>query len=881
MSLQTWGDYARTVPVLENRQQSLAFLYGIGLKPQPLKFPSKHVYKGPWNLDDWRHIDTQQNYGAPLVGDLVDLDVDVRPLGLDKSENYTPAFYAAALPILHAVHAALDHAGLRFRAFGRTSLGRTGHFIIELPVGKGEEDLLRRLQMAKPVECEGIRVRIECRRRALKQETQKNFTLPGSVYVRQDGAGLDLIQWSVLSTFGESEVMPKLDPQPYDKARLGIYMALMGLALLPHWEAGTRHECAFEMAGCLAHEWRQGTFSEDECKAIMQYMIDQTGDTEVKSRMKDLDNSLAGIQAHKHITGYKTLAERVGDEWKNALLRLRGGGDPDALGALFEAVGRVLYGVAKSNTYVDLSAGPERYVEMDAAGLAMRFSNRSEYPDIYDAKGKRIPAIRIVMNSPHILTFDQAVSFPGIPFGVQYTKDAGGTYQEIDHENPPSLGVPRYLNVAAGFATEPYRDGEAPDKAIFEEARNLYIRLREHLVADEVEAKMLNQIIAHKLQRPREKHATGLAMVGGQHIGKSFLFDIVLKKLIGDQLVKKSSGTDLKSEKRFNGIDRCLFYVVEECKLGELPRETLQLVKDVMRNPTVFVDVKYGRIGEVQNRAVPIFLSNEYNPQLIFDGVPDRALCIVHGERPEDLGMTKDEWKSHQATIHEECIEFAKALERVEIRRALLHYFLDTVPWNVALITMNNESRTGALDVEHGMRPALQALVAMLREGYFMPLQQGDRGPMIDGPVMLETIGAGMRARLKDQRIGYDQRETNNQGVGRAFAELFMEPDGRRDGKRRSEGVDRAKREKVLKMVRHFTNRQAIPIYYFAFRRGELLAMLEERRGIKIEPDYELDPDGERGPAPEPSREDMARAYNFATTHASQSSLSILMGGLT
>ena len=445
-----------------------------------------------------------------------------------------------------------------------------------------------------------------------------------------------------------------------------------------------------------------------------------------------------------------------------------------------------------------------------------------------------------------------------------------GTYHEIDHENAPPLGIPRYLNVASGFATVPYKDGEVPSKAVYNEALRFYHRLRSRLVADEGEAAMLDQIIAHKLQRPREKHPVGLALVGGHGIGKSFFFDIMLKKIIGEQLVKKSSQTDLKSDKRFNGIDRCLFYVIEECKLGELPRETLQILKDAMRNPTIFVDVKWGRIGEVQNKAVPIMLSNEHNPQLIFDGIPDRALCIIKGDRQSDLEMTAKEWETHQAQIKAECAEFAGVLERVELRRALLHHFLDGIDWNVDLITSHNEGRTFDLDIEGGMSPVLTALIAIIREGHIMPLRRvGEQGPSIKDPFMLETLGAGVRERLKDRRVSFDQRLTDNKNIGLAVAELFMETTRTR-GRRRSEGIARVRREKVLGMVRYYADATDKPMYYFAARRGELLAMIEERRGIKIVPDYTLEADGERGAAPMPEKAELARWYKYATEQASR-----------
>jgi len=868
-----WAAYASRARILENRRQSSAYMNGLRLKPQALTAPTNHIDKVKRDFADWKFPETFQNWGCPLVGDLLDIDTDIKTKS-DTPESYDATYCAKATLICQHMYNSFLAVGLKVRAFGRSSLNGRGHFIVEIPMVKGEEDALRRLHMRKAVEFDGLMVRIEVRRRPEKKESAKNFTLPGSVYRMKDGSGYDLIRWAHEDKWDADAVMPVIEPQPYEKLRLAMYMALMGFALLPMWETDNRHHCAFYLAGALAHECREGSFSEDECKAIMQFMIDEAGDYEIKDRMACLESAFTGIANGRKVTGYTAMVKEgfISEEWKLAILRLRGGGDPDAVGRLFDIVARIEKGVKKANVYADLSAGAERYVEMDQAGLRVRFRNRLEFPPTMNKQGKLVPAIEVVMHSDHIKTFAQAVSFPGIPFGVVYTYDhAVQEFIEVGENETPPVGEPLFLNVAAGMLTRPYDEGDAPDGHVYAEALGHWRKLEGHLTAnDPRQLADLEQIIAHKLQRVRFKDPVGCALVGGQKTGKTFLFDTMLAALIGDELIKKSSTAELQAEFRFNGIERVLFYVIEECRFNELPRGTLQMIKDVMRNRRIHRNVKYGDIGDVGIVCIPFFLSNELNPRLIFDGVPDRALVIIRGEHQAAMGMSKDEWERHQDTIHAELGAFAEALKREDIRRALLHHFLELELKDD--IFSKNESRVDPVDFEEGQAPVQAALLAILREGYIMPLRQtNQRGPSIRDPFTLETLAAGLRERLRDQRVSTFDTTPNRAAL--AVADLFRE-NTRERGSPKSKGTTRSKREKVLKLIRYFDRDVDKGMYYFSLRRGALLALLEEVAGIPLVPDYTLEPDGELGLAPTPSKADLARWYKYAAEQASSGAFS-------
>lgn len=862
MNVSDWRSFCAREPVLANRRQSLAFLRGESLQPVALRPTTNHLDPGAKRLiADWAHTDAHVsesgNWGAVLRPPYLDIDVDIAPLRGVRDA----AFHAEALAVIESVENALRAAGVQFRAFGRKSLGYRGHLIVACQCTKDETALLANLHMAKPIRSNNVVVRIEVRRPAATKGSPKNFTLPGSVYLSKTDKSLDLIGWHALSDWREGEEMPGLSPTAFGKLKVGLYAALMALAIVPHWEQGSRHAMANLVAGALAREHMAGGLSEDDCAFVMEHCIAEAADDEPEDRLRCLTDSIHGLQFGRKVTGYTALAEVVGNDWKAALLRLRGGGDPDALATLFDNVVRIHEGLTKSNCYVDLSLGADLYSELDQTHVRARFKARKEYPRVADSKGKMTDAIEIVIHSPHQRTYDKAVTFPGIEFGAPFYWDtAAGRWENITDDDPAPDGATTAINVAAGFATPTYDETERPDKRDWETAKYHWFKLREHLTdGDEIQAVKLDQIIARKLQYVREKNALGCALVGGMGIGKSALFETVLTRLIGRDLLRKSTTAELKSEYRFTGIERSLFYYVEECRFDVLPTETLQMIKDVMRNSHAFRNEKYGKIGEVTNVTVPFFLSNEMNPRLMFDGKADRALVVIRGESQESLGYTQAQWTAHKRTIIKELQAFDRALDRLEIRQALLHYFLslDTL----AEITDDNEHAESD-DLKTGLSAPLAAILEMIETGYILPERRGDRGPTITEPFTMETFAAGVRERLRNR--GVSTFTTSNAGAGTLIAELFME-NTRERGVHRSKGINREQREgKVLMSARHYHNGTAKRMYYFGVQRGRLIDMLKQMRGIEIDPEYELNGE-EMGLTPPPSKEAMQKAFAFAT----------------
>jgi hypothetical protein len=103
-----------------------------------------------------------------------------------------------------------------------------------------------------------------------------------------------------------------------------------------------------------------------------------------------------------------------------------------------------------------------------------------------------------------------------------------------------------------------------------------------------------------------------------------------------------------------------------------------------------------------------------------------------------------------------------------------------------------------------------------------------------------------------------------------AVAELFRE-NTRKRGFRKSKGLSREDRDKLLQPIRYYDRDVDKRMYYFRLRRGSILKYLEERTGLILNPDYTIDADGELGEAPKPDKASLAKWYRYAAEQSQNS----------
>lgn len=837
----SWRTFCASHNVVAHRNQSRAFLNGEGLGPVPLLPNSKHLDHVKRSLDDWTNVDLPdfRNWGVPLSRNnlfaWLDLDIDIRP---PKGVAWTLEYMEQANRILAALADTLEAHGVFARTYGRESLGFRGHAIVQVALETKEDgELLRSLHMLRPIAIGDLMFRIEVRAQAERGDpNKKNFTLPGSTYpALLDEHDLELIGWAPLGDFTDLERMPKLTQTSVDALRKALYAFLFLSVLRPFWVEGGRHHLSLEAAGALAHETRAGFLDEPTALRIFTDTLAHLGERgqDRADRLEAFAATLQAMGADRPVTGYKTLGETIGEDARNALLRLRGGSDPDAIAELFRRIVNVAAGLSDKPCFLDLSRTGLRYTELVPEQLVQLYGTDPAFPPLIGPKGARIPLIRYVLSSDKIQRVDKAIQMPGIAYGSRFFMSHGGW---VDLEvNTPAGGVQTAINVAEGMlpTTEPTEAQAA-----------LWLRLwRRHLEPvtndDPEQVKRLEDAIAKKLQRPRDKLALGVCITGDQGIGKSALFEIVLKRVIGAHLIAMTTGSDLKERFRFQDISTSLFYCVEEVNFAKADKSLRETIKNLNKNPTVPVDHKNGRKSTDPNVCVPFYFTNDVNPALIIDGQADRSLLVIRGATQVARQMNMAIWGTYLEEIAAEVLEFRNALEDPQLCNAGRHYFLNLPVSSDAAMMLDNLATTTSSDRRSSLSPAHEAIFEMLESGLIRP---GMQATPITGPFALETVVMGIRERLKNR--GASQFTATNQEVALLFHTIFP---------------------KILKPQKVWVNtiNKQVRVYYLGQKLGDVFAYVLTHHGVELSPPHEFD-DSDFGEAPEPDRAAAETAWRIS-----------------
>lgn len=825
-----WRTFVRDQNVLPQRQQSRLFLEREGLGAVPLRGGSKIFDTQGRSLEHWTDVDQPawQNWASPLQASPTsawgDLDLDLKPMpGLEWTEE----LHAQADAHFRNLAAALDRFGpIDAPAFGRLFFHRRGHHIVHVLLQTPEDmDALRRLRMVKAIAIGDLRVCLEVRAAAGNKSdpNKKAFTLPGSVYERPDDGGLDLIAWRTEA--GDAKIVPVT----LSVLHRALYAFLLTIAALPHWSEGNRHASALYFAGVLAHEVQVGFLTKDEATAVWSFLLERAADPDRKDREKILADSLQAIERGQPVLGYGKIAELVGDEVRTALLRMRGGSDPDAIAELYRRIVAVQHGLNTSDCFVDLWGGASLYAEVPGENMVRRYANRAEFPPLPSKKGP-VPIIRVVLNSDRIQRVAGVIQMPGVGYGKRFWRD-GEDYVEITDDHPAPADAAVYLNICDGI---PAIEEPTPEETV--RWKDLWDRHCAHLTDDiEENYEKLEQAIAHKVQDVRLKIPLGIALCGGQGIGKSALFDVILRSLYGSELVAKTAGFDLKEKFRLQTLGGCLFYAIEEIDFHGLDKQMHELFKNLCKNDRIPIEHKYGRKGDDRNVAIPFFVTNSDDPRIIVDGKPERSLIVVQGVTHESKGGSLQSWQDYINSIHEEVAQFAEALKDARIRNAGRHYFA-TMELKRAVL-MGAVVDTPPEHLRHSLDPTEQCLLAMFEENMIRPNKQD--WP-IDGPFTMRMIAIGLEERMSGR---VKPGSLNEMRIHHLLRKLF---NGNIVNEKQVVWTDTTNKTKTVRLR------------YFKHNLAKLHALIKENRGLDLTPIYDLEAPG---PAVEPMKEECLLAW--------------------
>jgi hypothetical protein len=831
-----WRDFVRRESVVAQREQSVAFIKREGLSAIALRGGTKIFDTTTRSLPHWTDLDLPawQNWAVPLVASPADawsdLDLDLKPgagLAWDDRLKAEADWYFRLLA------AALERFGpIDAPAYGRAFFGGRGHHLVHVQLLTPEDmDALRRLRMVKTVALGDLRLCLEVRVASAKGDPNKKAaTLPGSVYERPDDKDeLDLIRWRAEPPAGEGA---KVVPTSLSFLHRACYAFLFVVAARAHWTDNNRHTAGLHFAGVLAHEVQAGFLLPEEAASVWDFLLERLADPDRKDREKILTDSIRAVERSQPVLGYTKLAELVGEEMQRALLRMRGGSDPDAITELYRRIVMVRKGQA-GDTFIDLSGGADLYFEVPAETMARRYSHHPDFPPLPTKKGHS-EIIRVVLASPRIQRVDGTVQMPGVPYGTRFWKD-GEELIEATADAPAPGAAPIYINICAGLPAY-----DAPTEAEAARWADFWERHLEPL-ADGIEEQYdrLEQPIAWKIQNVRIKKPLGVALCGGQGIGKSALFDVILRSLYGSQLISKTAGFDLKERFRLQTLGNALFYVIEEVDFVGLDRQTHELFKNLNKNDTVPVEHKYGRKGNERNIAVPWFLTNSDDPRIIVDGKPERSLLVVKGRTQASMAISLKDWATYLRKIDHEVTEFAEALRTDgRLRNAGRHYFA-TLPLKEEVLVSAVED-TPAEHLRSSLDAVDQCLVSMLEEDMIRP-NKADWS--ISGPFSYKMIQLGIEERMKIR--GLRPGALNEQKIGYLFKKLFG-------------GEDLIREKQVQIKDNNGGKPRVVRLRYLHFKLATMMEILQRNRGIEAVSLYELT---ETGVADEPSKEACEAAW--------------------
>ena len=850
---ERWRDLLRSdrASIRAHRMQSAAFLRGENLTAIPLKFNSKYVLPQnvAGNFAAWTDVDYPDatNWGARfpprtrhIVG--VEIDVDGKPVsGEWRRVDETQCKYVAQ-HIIQGI-SKVGEIDCRHR-WGRASQGGWGHVYFPVAIS-GKEDVLRlgALHMREHVRLGDMRFRIEVRLSPDgKEPGKKCITLPGSTYPgRADPEAIDRIDWQILHDLGEDATFPALPPQPINRLGLGLYAGLLTAVLENHWGEGNRHELAMMVGGILAREADQGeVIDEGDAERIMIYLCEAFNDDERQDRMECLRNSFSALQAGKNVTGYTRLAEIIGDDAKKALLRLRGGGDPDALAELFTRVAYVKAAAGREASYVDLSTDGHVAPLVSKDAIRAAFHPHPLYPAIPRMGKAPIALIDVVIGSKRLLRYDRAVRLPGVPFNTPMVRNGDRWREATELELAEPGGAGLALNIGTGWAT-PIPD--EPETAARERWFGLWRRHLKPLTGNNaIAVTKLERAIAWAVQHPLEKIPFGIVMSGGQGIGKSVLFNTILKRLLGSDLVATTNVMALDSQYRLSELEGAKFYVVEEINMSSASLPLRELLKDLMKNLSMRVNRKYGSDSTVENFAIPIFLTNERNPGLVIRGQRERALAFIEGDTQDGLNLSAKDWQGHVNKIAAQVKEFLAALEQPAIREAAMHYFANL---KVERGQFEDNSDLGdSADPRDGLDTLDEAFCTILEQGEMHPRLRGEWS--LDRPFKMDMLLAGLRHHLNDRNASKFRLTPTN--VGSCAKRLFG--------------------SEVLQRVQFRHGKEVRSVYHFNLRYGSLLERVFDKLQVRIEPYRELSP-SDQGENPKPDNDACRAAHEFDCTNLS------------
>lgn len=616
---------------------------------------------------------TSDNLGVHLFGSTVDVDID--------SDN----------PLLVA---ALDYFLPRSNhIWGRPSRRRT-HRLYELSganacFNPSEFPFLAHLQHTDDLALEV---------RGGEAKSGRYSLLPGSVHPSGEKYEWDDLK-SARSTPVQVDVYRLMD---------SIRMACVAALIAPYWIEGVRNELCKALSGFM---YRASVFSQEidigipfdkeRALALLEGVMSVADDdpSDKAARIKTFTQTWDKATAGHQVTGATRIGEITGRSDIVKLLYVLLAYTPDliVMEKLFEQ-----YVVLRNSTnVVDLKLGSRGNYVMNRDAFV--FTLAGQY--VASPKG-RVPLSAIFLNSMQRVIVDFV--------SVDPTK-------EKVYETESGSKV---ANVWSGWGIEPAAKATKEDVEPFlDYLRVVIARNNQGLY------QWVLWWVADIFQNPASKPGTALVLVGRQGAGKSFLFENILRPIIGDPHFSKA-GTTERLMSKFNSHMGGKLFIQGEEVVNSNRRADAEALKDVITSSKRMIEFKGRDSFEMVDHARYGFTSNHID-NAVHIGQGDRRFTVAHVsdqysyyENGKNDAERKKFWK--------DMFEWAEEKEGIPHKENLakLHRFLLDVKYNKSQIRSAFETeakRNMKQTSTKGMDAWLHSMVERINP--FDNLNENEKGP--------------------------------------------------------------------------------------------------------------------------------------------------------
>lgn len=674
---------------------------------------------------------TTDNLGVHLFGNVIDVDVD--------SDNPT---------LIAALDHFLPHTN---HIWGRKSRPRT-HRLYELSGINGSYDPTNFPFLAKLQSLPDIAVEV----RGGELKSGRYSLLPGSLHPSGE-----VYEWTSLKEARSTPIQVNLE-KLIDAIRFACVTALIA----PYWTEGSRNELCKALSGFMhraasyTEELDVGlTFDKEKAKKLLEgvLLVADDDESDRSARFRTFEQTWQKATEGAPVTGATRIKEITGNEQIVSLLYTLLAYTPDLvqLEEMFEK-----YAVIRNTlSIIDMSRGVKGNYVMSKE--AFMFTLSGQY--LTTPKGK-VPIAMAYINSMCRPIVDRV--------GIDPTK---GKIFDEDGD--------KIANLWSGWGIDPWEEPtQEKDVELFLDYLRSVICRDDHKLFE-----WILTWIADIFQNPSDKAGTALVLVGEQGVGKSFLFEKVLRPIIGEAHFAKVGATE-KLTARFNAHMGGKLLIQGEEVVSSNRRADAETLKDAITSGKRTIEPKGKDSFEMTDYARYGFTSN-HTDNAVNIGVRDRRYTIAHvsdkyafllGQGPHSEQAifwtkmhswceTKDE-NGHRVPHRENLAKLHRYLADLPLNRSLIRSAHDTA---IKRMTQQNSSR--------GMDAWLLSLIELSNP--FDSMREHDRGTGHSFAITRKgTVGATDQwpefvsySKLEQSLRQYTSREYGESRSAQQLAKYFKE----------------------------------------------------------------------------------------------------------